>query len=142
MIYPPIKAKLKKKLNQDFIFDSIRKKWLLLTPEEFLRQHVVSWLLHQKKYPASLISLEKEIKFNNIKKRYDIVVYDRLLNPFIIIECKAPNVAIDISVLEQALRYNTIIKAPYLLISNGFNQKVYLNNNQVNEIPTCSYTSY
>jgi hypothetical protein len=133
--YPLFNTKLKKQKDQTYIFDEVRKKWLVLSPEEWVRQHLIHFLIKQKKYPASLISIEKEIILNELKKRYDIVVYNKQLMPIIVIECKAPYIELDQSVVEQALRYNLIIKASYLMISNGVSDITFNNSNQQVNLP-------
>lgn len=133
--YPLFNTKLKKQKDQTFIFDEVRKKWLLLTPEEWVRQHLIHYLIQQKKYPVSLISIEKEIILNELKKRYDIVVYNKQLKPVLIVECKAPYIDLDTNVVEQALRYNLIIKANYLMISNGVSDITFNNLNQQVVLP-------
>ena len=127
--YPAFDIKVKRQNNQTFVFDFIRKKWLVLTPEEWVRQHVLNYLVTVKNFAASNISVEKELHLNQLKKRYDIVVYQNL-KPHLIVECKAPYVNLDESVLEQALRYNLILRAPFLMISNGVSDLVF---NAVNE---------
>lgn len=135
--YPTYNIRLKEgKDNKLFVFDTIRKKWLLLTPEEWVRQHVVNYLIEEKKYPLSLISLEKEIDLNGTKKRYDIVVYSKQLTPEIIIECKAPEIKLSESVLEQALRYNLILHVNYVFITNGLSDFTYYKNSALNELPS------
>jgi hypothetical protein len=121
--------------GRPYIFDFVRRKWLALTPEEWVRQHVLNFLVNVKKYPASVISVEKELVLNDLKKRYDIVIYDRGLKPYIIVECKAPYIALNRSVLDQALRYNLILKAPLLMISNGMSDLVFNAGNEVIELP-------
>lgn len=133
--YPLFNTKLKKQKDKTYIFDEVRKKWLLLTPEEWVRQHLVNFLIHVKKYPISLISVEKEIVLNDLKKRYDLVIYNKQLNPVIIIECKAPYIELDQSVVEQALRYNLIIKASYLMLSNGVSDITFNNSNMQVNLP-------
>ena len=133
--YPLFNTKLKKQKDQTCIFDEVRKKWLILSPEEWVRQHLIHFLINQKKYPASLISIEKEIILNSLKKRYDVVVYNKQLIPIIVIECKAPYIELDRSVVEQALRYNLIIKANYLMISNGVSDLTFNNLNQQVNLP-------
>ncbi|MBA2613474.1 MAG: type I restriction enzyme HsdR N-terminal domain-containing protein [Bacteroidetes bacterium] len=133
--YPLFNTKLKKQKDQTFIFDEVRKKWLLLTPEEWVRQHLIHFLVREKKYPASLISIEKEITLNDLKKRYDIVIYNKQLMPVVVIECKAPYIELDKNVVEQALRYNLIIKAKYLMISNGVSDITFDSLNQVVNLP-------
>jgi len=101
------------------VFDEVRKKWTILSPEEWVRQHLLNFLIHHKNVPASLISIEKEIVLNATKKRYDVVVYNREMKPVLLAECKSRDVSIDQNTLEQALRYNLILGVRYLLITNG-----------------------
>ncbi len=101
------------------IFDAIRKKWLVLTPEEWVRQNIILFLLFTKSFPSSLISVEKEIKLVDLKKRYDIVVFNRQTLPWMIIECKEMNVSLSEKTMEQILRYHISIPAKYLVITNG-----------------------
>ncbi len=110
------------KLN---IFDSLRKKFLVLTPEEWVRQHMIWFLINQFRYPRSLFALEKGLIYNTMSKRFDILVFDSEGSPFLLIECKAPEVKLNQSTLEQVAVYNTQIKAPYIGISNGL-QHVFL----------------
>jgi type I site-specific restriction endonuclease len=123
--YPPIDVRLKKENERFLVFDTIRKKWLVLTPEEWVRQHIIHWLIHEKKIASGLISVEKELLLNGTKKRYDIVIYSSQLTPKVVIECKAPEIALNESVLEQALRYNLELKAPYFFISNGLEDALF-----------------
>ena len=117
--YPTYQPKIKEEDNKELIFDEIRKKWIVLTPEEWVRQNFLQYLIQIKKYPASLIAVEKEIKLGELKKRFDIVVYDTNTKPWMIIECKEMNVPLDKSVLDQVLRYNISLSVPYLVITNG-----------------------
>ena len=133
--YPLFNTKLKKEKDQTYIFDQVRKKWLLLTPEEWVRQHLINFLIHEKKFPISLISIEKEIVLNDLKRRYDVVVYNKQLQPIVIIECKAPYIDLDVTVIEQALRYNLIIKANYLMLSNGVSDITFNSSNQQVNLP-------
>jgi len=103
------------------IFDEIRKKFILLTPEEWVRQHVVQFLLQDKKYPKSYINVEKLIKIKNLSKRYDGVVFQRNGEIFLLIECKAPEVPISQQTFDQIARYNLVLKAKYLMVTNGLN---------------------
>lgn len=112
-----IKTQQREGINE--IFDGIRKKWLLLTPEEWVRQNIIQFLLIKKHYPASLIAIEKEIKLGELKKRCDIVVYNREAQPWMIIECKEMNVSLSEKTLEQILRYHISLPAKYLVITNG-----------------------
>ena len=117
--YPTYQPKIKNEDNRQFIFDEIRKRWVILSPEEWVRQNFLQYLTQVKKYPASLIAVEKEIKLGELKKRFDIVVYDKTTKPWMIIECKEMNVALDKKVLDQVLRYNITMQVPYLIITNG-----------------------
>lgn len=117
--YPPYQPRIKQQDDKEFIFDEVRKSWILLTPEEWVRQNFLQYLMQVKKYPASLIAVEKEIKLGDLKKRFDIVVYDRDSVPWMIIECKEMNVPLNSSVLDQVLRYNISLQVPYLVITNG-----------------------
>ncbi|MGF2414886.1 MAG: type I restriction enzyme HsdR N-terminal domain-containing protein, partial [Ferruginibacter sp.] len=92
---------------------------VILTPEEWVRQNFLQYLIQVKEYPASLIAVEKEIKLGELKKRFDIVVYDKLSQPWMIIECKEMNVDLSKNVLDQVLRYNITMQVPYLVITNG-----------------------
>ena len=96
----------------------------MLTPEEWVRQHLLNHLITQKSVPASLISVEKEINLNNTKKRYDAVVYTKEMKPVVLVECKSPDVTITEATLEQALRYNLILGVNFLLITNGLREFV------------------
>ncbi len=117
--YPPYQPGIKKKGNKEFIFDEVRKQWVLLTPEEWVRQNFLQYLIITKKYPATLIAVEKEFFLEDLKKRFDVVVYDRNTKPWMLIECKEMNVPINERVLGQALRYNIKLQVPYLVITNG-----------------------
>ena len=117
--YPAYQPKIKIKDGKELIFDEIRKRWVVLTPEEWVRQNFLQYLILEKKYPASLIAVEKEIKLGELKKRFDIVVYDKHTKPWMIIECKEMHVALDKTVLDQVLRYNITLQVPYLVITNG-----------------------
>jgi hypothetical protein len=104
--------------NNTYVFDAIRKKWLLLTPEEKIRQLVVEYLINEKKIPKSLIALEKTITINNLTKRFDILVYKES-EPWLLIECKEPNVALNDATLQQILHYNHVLQVKYFAITNG-----------------------
>ncbi|MEQ1677033.1 MAG: type I restriction enzyme HsdR N-terminal domain-containing protein [Chitinophagaceae bacterium] len=117
--YPTPDFRIKKEGKKEFIFDALRKKWLLLTPEEWVRQNFIQYLLQEKNYPASLLAIEKEIQLGELKKRFDILVYDANHQPWMMIECKAMEIKLDDAVLQQVLRYNMSIPVPYLLITNG-----------------------
>ncbi len=117
--YPPPDFRIKQQEGKEYIFDAQRKKWLTLTPEEWVRQNFIQYLLQVKKYPASLIAIEKEIRLGELKKRFDILIYDKEHKPWMMVECKAMEVPLTNDVLEQVLRYNVSIPVPYLLITNG-----------------------
>jgi len=116
---PTYKFKLKSSENKTLIFDNLRKKYLVLTPEEWVRQHYVSFLIEEKKYPVSLIALEKQLTINNRKKRTDILIFNKEGKPDIIVECKAPYIKIAQDTFDQIARYNLKLKANYLIVTNG-----------------------
>lgn len=117
---PSYDFRIRKEANGKYvIFDPLRKKFLLLTPEEWVRVHLVHYLTDYLHYPRSLISLEKGLTYNSLNKRYDILVSDRLGKPFFLIECKAPEVKLTQKTVEQVSVYNQKIQAAYLGISNG-----------------------
>jgi hypothetical protein len=117
--YPEPDFRIKTEDGKDYIFDTGRKKWLLLTPEEWVRQNFIRYLITVKNYPASLIATEKEIRLGELKKRFDIVVYDKDHRPWMMVECKGQEIALDQKVLEQVLRYNITVPVEYLIITNG-----------------------
>ena len=116
---PTYNFKLKSNENKTLIFDKLRKKYMVLTPEEWVRQHYVTFLIEEKKYPASLIALEKQLIINNSKKRNDILVFNKEGNHEIIVECKAPSIKITQATFDQIARYNLKLKANYLIVTNG-----------------------
>ncbi len=103
------------------IFDEIRRKFIILTPEEWVRQHVVRFILEEKKYPKSYVNVEKIIKINGLTKRYDVVVFKPNGSIFLLVECKAPGITISQSTFDQIARYNMTLKAGYLMVTNGLN---------------------
>jgi hypothetical protein len=119
--FPVYSFRFKNSENKVSIFDEIRKKFILLTPEEWVRQHVIQFLLQNKKYPKSLINVEKLIKINDLNKRYDGVVFQPNGEIFLLIECKAPEVPISQHTFDQIARYNLVLKAKYLMVTNGLN---------------------
>ena len=116
---PQFDCKIINKEGKNIIFDCIRKKYILLTPEEWVRQHFVHYLIDHLQYPKTLISVEGGLQYNRMHKRSDIVVYTRNTLPFMLIECKAPEVRISQRVFEQAAVYNQTLKATYLVVTNG-----------------------
>ncbi len=119
--FPTFTFRFKNSENKVAIFDEIRKKFIILTPEEWVRQHVVQFLLQDKNYPKSYINVEKLIKINDLSKRYDIVVYQPNGELFLLIECKAPEVKITQQTFDQIARYNLVLNAKYLMVTNGLN---------------------
>lgn len=119
--FPQYSFRFKNRENKVFIFDAIRKKFVVLQPEEWVRQHCLLFLIHDKAYPKSLINIEKELTINGIRKRYDIVVYNSDGSIHILVECKSPYVKIDQGTFDQIARYNLSLKASYLMITNGVN---------------------
>lgn len=117
--YPEADFKIKEEEGRHFIFCLIRRQWLLLTEEEWVRQNFVHYLTSVLKYPSSLIALEKEIRLNDLRKRFDILVYDKTHQPWLLVECKEPQVALNEAVLQQALRYNLSVPVNYIIITNG-----------------------
>lgn len=116
--YPEPKFRIKTSEEKDWIFDEFRKQWLQITPEEWVRQNFLQYLVQIKKYPASLIAIEKEIKLGELKKRCDIVVYKKSI-PWLIVECKEMSVKLNEQVLKQILGYNISLQVQYLIITNG-----------------------
>ena len=119
--FPTYSFRFKNSENKVAIFDEIRKKFIIISPEEWVRQHVVQFLLQDKKYPKSHINVEKLLKINNLSKRYDVVVFKPDGNITILVECKAPEVKLTQSTFDQIARYNMTLKADYLMVTNGLN---------------------
>tara|TARA_R110002126_G_scaffold142546_3_gene288409 strand:- start:752 stop:1195 length:444 start_codon:yes stop_codon:yes gene_type:complete len=129
---PTYNFKLKSSENKTLIFDNLRKKYMVLTPEEWVRQNFVSFLINEKKYPISLIALEKQLTINNRKKRTDILIFDKNGKHHIIVECKAPQIKITQDTFDQIARYNLKLQAKYLIVTNGL-QHFYCKMDFVNE---------
>lgn len=119
--FPAYSFRFKNSENKAAIFDEIRKKFIILTPEEWVRQHVVQFFLQEKKYPKSYINVEKVLKINNLNKRYDLVVFNPDGSIFALVECKAPEIKISQNTFDQIARYNMTLKAQYLMVTNGHN---------------------
>ena len=115
---PLFEFKIKKENNNTIIFDKIRKKWIILTPEEWVRQNFISYIL-DKNYPKSLINCEKVFYINKVTKRYDIVVYDSSGNVEILVECKSYDVNLIKEHFDQVMRYNLELKSKYVIVTNG-----------------------
>jgi hypothetical protein len=116
--YPSYPFKIKALNGKDQLFDPFRKIWVVLTPEEWVRQNVLQYLVQVAKYPASLIAIEKEIKLGELAKRFDIVVYQNE-KPWMIIECKEANVKLNESTMHQILQYQQVLQATFLIVTNG-----------------------
>ena len=122
--FPEYKFTLKggENANQPLkIFDIVRKKYVRLSPEEWVRQHLMHFLIHDKGFPASLMAIEKSVIVNSLQRRFDILVYSIEHKPLLLVECKAPEVKISQSTFDQAARYNLSLEADYFVLSNGLN---------------------
>ncbi len=117
--YPQEPLKTKTEAGTELVFDPLRKAWVKLTPEEWVRQHFLQVLVSVMRYPAALIAVEREIRLGEMKKRFDILVFNRRQEPWMLVECKAMEVALSTDVIEQVLRYSIPVPAPYLIITNG-----------------------
>jgi len=116
---PACDFKIKNRENKLYIFDIIRKIYVVLTPEEWVRQHFVHYLIDHKKYPKSIIAIEKQLRYNNLAKRTDILIFDKAGRTDIIVECKSPSVKITQDVFDQIARYNLKLDANFLIVTNG-----------------------
>ncbi len=114
-----IELRLKKEEGKTMVFDPVRKKWVVLTPEEHVRQYLLQHLIQHMQYPAALIAVEKKIMVGNMEKRFDIVVYNREHKPWLLAECKAPEVPVDEKTLHQLLNYNNNLQCTYWLVGHG-----------------------
>jgi hypothetical protein len=119
--FPTYNFRFKNSENKVSIFDTIRKKFVILQPEEWVRQHCIQFLIQNKNYPQSLINVEKELIINGLKKRYDIVVFNPDGSIHLIVECKAPKININQATFDQIARYNLELNATYLMVTNGLN---------------------
>ncbi|GAA4898388.1 type I restriction enzyme HsdR N-terminal domain-containing protein [Flaviramulus aquimarinus] len=119
--FPKYSFRFKNSENKVSIFDSIRKKFVVFQPEEWVRQHCIQYLIEEKGYPKSLINIEKELTINTLKKRYDIVVFNPNGSIHLIVECKAPKIDIKQDTFDQIARYNLELNATYLMVTNGLN---------------------
>ncbi len=116
--YPEYPFKIQKEAGKDCIFDPLRKSWVVLTPEEWVRQNFIQYLIQIKQYPSTLIAIEKTIQLGELKKRFDIIVYKND-SPWLLIECKEAYVPITEKTLEQILQYQQVVEADYLVMTNG-----------------------
>ena len=117
--FPKYEFRLKKNDEKRFIFDEIRKKYIELTPEEWVRQNCIKFLIKEKKFKKNLISIEKKITLNKLIKRFDIIAHDNYGKPNLLVECKAPNIIINQKSFDQIIGYNKVIDAKYLMLTNG-----------------------
>ena len=117
--FPEPQFRIEERGGQRMIFDQLRRRWLVLTPEEWVRQNFVNYLLRQLAYPGTLIALEKQIRLGEMLKRFDILVYDPTHQPWLMVECKAPAIPLSEDTLQQLLRYQMALPVSYLVISNG-----------------------
>lgn len=117
--FPKYSFRIKSSENRLHIFDVIRKKFVLLQPEEWVRQHVVHFLISTKHYPKSLINVEKQLEVNRLKRRYDIVVFKPSGTIEVLVECKAPDVKITQHTFDQIAQYNYQLQSNYLMVTNG-----------------------
>ncbi|WP_234735844.1 type I restriction enzyme HsdR N-terminal domain-containing protein [Tellurirhabdus bombi] len=116
---PEFDHKIKQIEGKAYIFDVLRKKYVRITPEEWVRQHVIHLLINQYRYPKALIRTEGGLVLNQMQKRTDLLVYNRSGEPFLLVECKAPHIPLKQQVFDQISRYNQVHKAPYLVVTNG-----------------------
>ena len=116
---PGIKATLKKEEGKVWIFDMIRKKYIILTPEEWVRQHFIHYLIFELNYPRSLFRIEGSLTYNKLQKRSDILIFDRAGKPWMLIECKAADIRLSQKAFNQVAVYNMTVNAKYLAVTNG-----------------------
>jgi hypothetical protein len=117
--FPPPQFRIKKRGEERYIFDAIRKRWLVLTEEEWVRQNIVAYFTAVLHYPKDSIAVEKGITLNGLKKRFDILVYNKAHQPYLMVECKSPDVALNEDVLQQVLRYNIALPVKWVVLTNG-----------------------
>lgn len=116
---PQYSFRIKKQNEKLVIFDSQRKRYVALTPEEWVRQNFIRFLIEEKGYPAAYLAIEKQLNMNGMKKRCDAILYNEHAQPFLIIELKAPNIAITQATFDQVAVYNAKLKVDFFIISNG-----------------------
>jgi len=122
---PQFNFKFKQEENSLFILDEFRNKFIKITPEEWIRQNFLKFITEHLKYPKSLLKIESKIAKDNTKKRTDIIVMDKLLNPFMLVECKNSKVELNQETLNQIAQYNLKVKAPFIVITNGLNHYIF-----------------
>jgi hypothetical protein len=116
---PEFGHQLKKADGKVWIFDVIRKKYVVLTPEEWVRQHFINYLITELKYPKALIKVEGGLQYNQLSKRSDVVIFNREGNPWMLVECKSPDISLSEQTLHQASAYNASLHAKYITVTNG-----------------------
>jgi hypothetical protein len=117
--FPQYPFKLRGNAGSEEVWDEVRRKWVVCTPEEWVRQHLLRYLMEEKGYPKGLLSVEKGLKVNGLSRRTDVAVYSRQQEPLLLAECKAPEVTLSQATFDQVSRYNLTLRVPYLLITNG-----------------------
>jgi type I site-specific restriction endonuclease len=118
-IFPAYPIPTEEADGKTYLWDAIRQQWVVRQPEEWVRQHLIHFLVREKGISRHLIGVEKAVRYLDTQRRFDLVVYDRQGQPFILCECKAPEVPLSQETLHQAARYNQVLQAPYLLLTNG-----------------------
>jgi len=126
--FPVYEFDIVKEAGQPKIYDMIRRKYMVLTPEEWVRQHLIKFLVQDKNFPASLIAVERQVMINGLSKRFDLLVFDHQGLAFLLAELKSPDIKLTQDVLEQIANYNSRFSAPYLFVSNGLTHVLYLLN--------------
>ena len=137
--FPEYTFQTKNEEGKKLIYDIIRKRFVALTPEEWVRQHVLCFLTLSKQYPKSLIAVEREIKFNNLRKRFDVLLFDKSGKPLMLIECKAFDVKLTAQTLQQIATYNMSFKVPYLFVSNGLKHLLFVLDEENNYVQTVEF---
>jgi hypothetical protein len=117
--FPSHPFRTKKEGEKEFIFDEVRKLWVRLSPEEWVRQNFLQYLIGEKKYPSSWVAVEREMKLGELSKRFDILVFDHSAKPYMMVECKAMQVDLTEKTLDQIVRYNLAMPVPILIVTNG-----------------------
>jgi len=116
---PQYSFRIQEKAGKKLIFDGFRRRWVALTPEEWVRQNFARYLTEEKHFPASLVAIERSLRMNQRDFRTDIVLFSKLGNPLVVVECKAPEVKISQQVFDQIARYNLDLRVNYLIVTNG-----------------------
>lgn len=140
--FPEYRFKIQKQDDKRFIFDKVRRKYVRLTPEEWVRQHTIEFLNHERGFPLSLISVEHTLTLNALKKRCDIVLFDNTGKALMIVECKAPSVQITQKAIDQIARYNISLQVGCLFVTNGLKHYVYEIDTEKQKVMTLSDIPY